>query len=37
MMTIEIGGNLLTALLATLLAVLVQQWWHFRSRAQARR
>lgn len=34
MMTVEIGGNLLTALLAGLLTLLVVQWWRFRSRAR---
>jgi len=30
-LTLEIGGNLLAALVVGVLAVLVIQWWRFRS------
>jgi hypothetical protein len=32
--TIEIGGNLLTALLAAGLVLLVIEWWRFRAGAK---
>jgi hypothetical protein len=34
---IEIGGNLLAAVVVAVLAVLVVEWWRFRAGADARR
>jgi hypothetical protein len=31
MLLVDIGGRLLTALLAAIFAVLVVEWWRFRS------
>lgn len=31
MWTLEIGGNLLVAVLTGVLAALVERWWHYRS------
>jgi len=35
-MTIEIGGYLLTAILALLVALLLREWWRFRAEALRR-
>jgi hypothetical protein len=33
-MVLEIGGRLELVLIAVVVAVLVERWWHFRARAR---